>query len=325
MADKGLTRREFSAIGLSCLAAGAARAQTPAWPQRQVKFLIPFGPGAGADIGARLVSDKLAQLWKQPVVIENRPGGDGLVAVTAFMAANDDHVLMFGAAGSFTVHPYQFENLRYVFQRDLLPIARYSSTIIALAVPTASGITSLKEFVARARANPGKLNAALVPGITELVWDGFVKTEGLDITKVPYKDIVPAAGDLGESRLDAVMASYAIVRPVAETGKIRVLAVTSHDRVSLLPDIPSSAEAGFPSLELEGLVGLYGPKIMSQDLRNRIGADVVAAASDPVIGQRLAGTGQVVNPGGAVEFEASIKKQMEQVGAIAKLIGMQPK
>jgi len=95
--------------------------------------------------------------------------------------------------------------------------------------------------------------------------------------------------------------------------------------VSLLPDIPSSFEEGVPSLELEGLVGLLGPKIMSQDLRNRIGADVVAVASDPEIGQRLANTGQMVQPGGAVEFEASLKKQMAQVASIAKLIGMERK
>lgn len=321
MSANRLTRRDFAALGLAAVVT-PVRAQAPAWPQRAVKFIIPFGAGAGADIGARLVSEKLAQRWGKAVVIENRPGGDGLVAIAAFMAANDDHVLMFAAAGSFTVHPYQFDNLRYDLASDLLPIARYSSTVIGLAVPTASGIANVKELVARARANPGKLNAALVPGITELVWDGFVKTEGLDIQKVPYKDIVPAAGDLGEGRLDVALSSYAILRPVAETGKIKVIAVTSRERVSFLPDIPTAIESGVPSLELEGLVGLFGPKSMSQELRNRVGADVVAAATDPVIAQRLAGTAQLSAPAGAVEFEASIKKQMAQVDAIAKLIGM---
>lgn len=322
------SRRQFTALGLGGLASAApgARAQTPqAWPQRTVKFIIPFGAGAGADIGARLIADKLGQRWNRSVIVENRPGGDGIVAVSAFMNANDDHILMFAAAGSFTVHPYQIENLRYVFERDLLPIARYSSTIIAVAVPEASGVKSMKDLVERARANPGKLNAALVPGLTELIWDGFVKTEGLEITKVPYKDIVPAAGDLAESRIDVLVASYAIIRPIGETGKIRTIAVTSPERVPILPEVPSVFEAGYPSLGFDGLVGLFGPKIMPAELRGRIGADVVAAALDPVIGQRLATTGQLINPGGAAEFEASIKKQMDQVAGVAKQIGMERK
>jgi len=320
-----LSRRKFAALGFAGLIVSPANSQAPAWPTRQVKFLIPFGAGTGSDIGARIISEKLQRRWKHPVIIENRPGADGLLALGAFMQANDDHVLMFGGSGSFTVHPYQYDNLRYDFARDVLPIARYSSTIIVIAVPTASGINTLKEFVAKARANPGKLNAALVPGISELVWDGFVKTEQLDVAKVPYKDIVTATNDLGEGRLDVIFASYAVVRPAVETGKVRALAVTSRERVPLLPNIPSSIEEGVPSLELEGLVGLFGPKIMSQDLRDKIGADVVAETNDPTIAERLGATGQVANSGGAVEFEASIRKQMAQVKAIADLVGMKPK
>mgnify|MGYP003342951624 CR=1 FL=1 len=180
MSIRTLTRRDFSRLGGAGLAslAAPAIAQTPAWPTRNVKFIIPFGAGAGADIGARLITDKLAQRWGKPVIVENRPGGDGLVAVNAFLAANDDHVLMFAAVGSFTVHPHQIKDLPYSLERDILPIARYSSTIIALAASKQSGITNLKELIAKAKANPGKLNSALVPGITELVWDGFCKKIG---------------------------------------------------------------------------------------------------------------------------------------------------
>ena len=321
-----LTRRAAAlalALGLAGTALPAAAQTAPAaWPKRPVKFIIPFGAGAGADIGARLISEKLAQKWGQAVIIENKPGGDGLLAINSFLNANDDHVLMFAAVGSFTVHPYQIENLNYVMERDLLPIAQFSSTIIGVGMPAASGVKSMKDFIAKAKANPGKLNAALVPGITELVWDGFAKTEGIDVVKVPYKNIVPAAGDLAESRLDIMAASYAILRPVAEGGKVSVIAQTGPKRASILPDIPTTAESGAPSMELEGLVGLLGPKIMSQELRNKIGADVVAVASEPEIAKLLTATGQVPAPAGAVEFEASLKKQIAQVAAIAKLIGM---
>jgi tripartite-type tricarboxylate transporter receptor subunit TctC len=328
MSISGLARRHVLTIGawsLCGLAGSRLHAQTSDWPVRQVKIIVPFGPGSGADIGARLISDRLMKRWGKPIVIDNRPGGEGIVAVSSFLAANDDHVLMFGPSGSFTVHPYQFDNLHYDFQRDLLPIARYSSTIATLAVPTSSGVGHMNEFVARARANPGKLNVALVPGITEFAWDGFVKVEGLEITKVPYKDVVSAAADLGEGRLDAAVAAYATLRPIEATGKIKVIAVTTPARVPMLPGVPSTTEAGFPSLEFEGLIGFFGPKIMSQELRDRVGADVVAAASDPLLEQQLASTGQVLIPAGAAGFQAAIDGQVKQVAAIAKLIGVSRK
>src|SRR5438270_3732663 len=96
---------------LLCALVGATSAQAQSWPQRPVKFIVPFGPGAGADIGARLVADRLPARWGKPVIVENRPGADGIVAIQAFLSANDDHVLLFAASGSFTVHPYQYEKL----------------------------------------------------------------------------------------------------------------------------------------------------------------------------------------------------------------------
>jgi tripartite-type tricarboxylate transporter receptor subunit TctC len=309
-------------FGLCALLATPSQAQ--GWPQRAVKFIVPFGPGAGADIGARLFADRLSIRWGRPVVVENRPGADGLLAIQAFVGANDDHTLLFAASGSFTVHPFQYDKLPYA-PADLLPIARVSNTIIAVGVPASMKIGTLAEFVARARAEPGKLNAAVVPGITEFTFDYFVKTAGLNITKVPYRDIVQAATDLGEGRVQVMMGSYAILKPQTEAGRIKTLVVTGRERAPILPQIPTSIEAGFPALELEGLVGLFGPRGMPQGLRERIGADIVAVAADPVISVRLAGTAQIVNPGSPSEFGAAINAQTTRVAAIAKALGIKPK
>src|SRR3979490_2722138 len=157
-----------AAVFLAALALAAAPSRAQTWPQRAVKFIIPFGPGAGADIGARLFADRLSRRWGQTVVVENRPGADGIVAITAFVNANDDHTLLFAATGSFTVHPFQIEKLPYE-PRHLNPIAPVSNTVLVVAVPQPLGVGTLAEMVALARAQPGKLNAALVPGITELV------------------------------------------------------------------------------------------------------------------------------------------------------------
>jgi tripartite-type tricarboxylate transporter receptor subunit TctC len=315
------------AVGLIAglgLPATRSQAQAPAWPQRPVRFIVPLGPGSGADIGARLLADRLPARWGKPVVVENRPGADGLVAIQAFVNAADDHMLLYTPAGSFTVHPLQYEKLPYV-PEDLVPIARVSNTIIAMGVPTSLKIGSLAEFVKYARAESGKLNAAVVSGITEFTFDYFVKTAGLSIAKVPYRDIVQAATDLSEGRVQVMMSSYAILQPHVQGGRVKVIAVNGHDRTTLLPGIPTANESGFPALEVEGLVGLFGPRGISNALRQRIGADVVAVAGDPTIAERLAGTAQVPNPGGPGEFAAAIDSQRAQIATIAKTLGTVPK
>ena len=129
------TRRAFLSSGLIGVVALAAPLQVQAatWPSRPVKFIVPFGPGAGADIGARVFGERLQALWGQPVIIENRPGGDSIVAITAFLNANDDHTFLFAPAGNFAVHPFMYSKLSYD-PKDLIPIARVSNTILGVAV-----------------------------------------------------------------------------------------------------------------------------------------------------------------------------------------------
>jgi tripartite-type tricarboxylate transporter receptor subunit TctC len=321
-------RRAFAlaiaVLVIPALLAPTARAQTQAWPQRPVKFIVPFGPGAGADIGARLLSERLPARWGgKAVVIENRPGGDGLVAIQAFLGANDDHTLLFSPSGNFTVHPFLYDKLPYG-PGDLVPIARVSNTILAVGLPESMKIATMAEFVTRAKAEPGKFNAAVVPGITEFIFDYFVKTAGLSLQKVPYRDIVQAATDVGEGRLQIYMASYAILQPQAQAGRIKTVLVNGRTRAPIL-DVPTAAESGFPALEVDGLVGLFGLKSMPKDLIERIGSDIVAATKDPAVSTRLSATAQVVNPGGAREFAASIEEQRAKITAVAQTLGLKPK
>ena len=139
------------------LSAAQSFAQTPAWPQRPVKFIIPLGPGSGVDITARLFADKLAAKWGQPVVVENRPGGDAIVAITAVIGAKDDHVLLFAPTSTFTAHPYLHDKLPYDIN-DLVPVARVTNTLIGVGVPTSLGVNTVKELAQKIKATPGTLN-----------------------------------------------------------------------------------------------------------------------------------------------------------------------
>jgi len=314
----------FGLVISSSLAALPADAQSPTWPQRTVKFVVPLGPGSGVDIGSRLLADRLSQRWGQPVIVENRPGGDGLVAIAAFVGAHDDHVLLASPTSSFTAHPYLHENLPYK-PSDLLPIARVSNTIITIAVPAGMKAASLADVVAMAKAQPGKLNWAGTTGALDFQFAGWLKGLGLQMTKVPYRNPVEAANDLAEGRVEVYEAALAIVRPQLQAGKIKLLAVTNSVRAPTEPAIPTVKEAGYPELSFDGLVGLFGPTGMPNELRERIAADVAAVtAADPTIGARLKDSGQLLNVGGPAEFAAATEEQRAKIEAIAKELGIKP-
>jgi len=291
-----------------------------AWPTRPVKFILTLGPGSGADIGARLFADRLSQRWGQPIVVENRPGGDGIVAINSFVSAHDDHQLLFSPTSSFTAHPFLHDHLPYK-PADLLPIARVSNTIITISTPASLNVNSLTQLMALARAQPGKLNWAGVTGALDFIFAGWLKREGLDIAKIAYKNPVDAANDLAEGRVQVYESALAIIRPQLQTGKVKLLCVTNTVRAPTEPDLPTAQEAGQLALTIDGLVGLFGPTGMPLALRQRIAAEIRAVADD-TIKQRLVTTGQLLNVGGPEDFAKSIDEQRAQVAAFAKELGV---
>jgi tripartite-type tricarboxylate transporter receptor subunit TctC len=301
-----------------------APAQAETWPTRPVKFIVPFGPGAGADIGARLFAEKLSRKWGQPVVIENRPGGDSIVAIQAFLSSNDDHILLFGPSGNFTVHPFNYTKLPYN-PADLIPIVRASNTLLAAAVKADAPYRNVKEFAEAVRANPNKFNYGAVQGITEFTFWGFAYHEKLQIAQVPYRDINVAPVDLSEGRIQMVMASYAIVQPQVTAGRIKLFVVNNKTRIFPAPDVPTAREQGYLSLEVEGLVGLFGLKSMSSELKEKIAADFRAVTQDGSIAERLKSTGQAINVSGPKEFAEAIDEQRANIAATAKAINYKPK
>jgi tripartite-type tricarboxylate transporter receptor subunit TctC len=301
------------------------QAQAQAWPQRNVRLILPFGAGTATDAAARLLGERLAAKWGRAVVVENRPGGDGLIAIGAFVTAADDHVLLYASSASFMAHPYMHDKLPYNLERDLLPIARVSHTVLSIGVPSATPFKAIRDFVAAARATPDKYNVAGAAGVPEFTLDAFVKLQGLKVTKIPYRDVVQAGRDLAENRIQFLVSSYAVVRPLVQANKVRVVALGSRQRSAVLPDVPSVIESGFPELVVETTSGFYGPRGMTLDLRKQIAADIIAAAKDPTISQRIAATGQDMVPAGPEELAETLKEQAAKAAAVAKALGMERK
>jgi tripartite-type tricarboxylate transporter receptor subunit TctC len=310
----------FAALSLH-----AVQSQAQNWPQRSVKFVLPLGPGSGVDISARLLAERLTALWGQAVVVENRPGGDGVIAVNAVLGARDEYTLLYSPASSFVAHPYLLAKMTYD-PHDLLPVARVSNTVVSIAVPASLKVTSLKELMAMAREQPGKMNWASATGMTDLIIAGYLKSAGLEMVRVPYKDPVSAINDLVEGRIQLYSSAYAIVRGQAQAGRVKVLAVQTRGRVPALPDLQTVAELGFPGLNFDGLVGLLAARGsgIADATRERIAADVKAVLGDPVVAGRLTATGQLVSPGTPAELAAAIDEQARHLAETIKVLGLKP-
>ena len=312
-------------LALALAAALPAAALAQAWPSKPVRFILSLGPGSGADIGARLYADRLTKLWSQPVIIENRPGGDGVIAINAIIQAKDDHVLMWGPTANFVGPPYSLDKMPYD-PNELVPVARVSGTVVTLGVPASMNVSSLKDLLATAKQKPGWMNWTTAVAMTDIILEGFLKTQGIEAAQVRYKVPAEAVNDLISERLHFYSSAYAIVRPQVQAGKVKLLAVQARHRVPGL-DLPTVAELGFPGLDFEGLVGIVAARSsnLPAAARDRIGADIKAVSKDPVVAERLASTAQLNTPGDAAEFAKSIEEQTQQLAASATLLGMKPK
>lgn len=299
-------------------------AQSQSWPQRSVKLIVPLSPGTATDVTARLYAEKLSQRWGKPVVVENRPGPDALVAVGALTSARDEHTLLFSFGGPVTINPILNEKLPYDPELDLVPIVSASDSFLAIGVNKALNINSLAELQARARAEPGKLNWAATAGMPQFAFAGFVASAGIDMTTIAYRDFNPALQDLAEGRIAAVATGLLPLLALNQSGKVKILAVTGRTRSPGAPDVPTAIESGFPDVIAEGFQGFFGWRDMPNALRDQIAADVRAVAPE-LPGDRLISLGQVVRVGTTADFLAMIADQKSRVAAVVKAGGVKPK
>lgn len=317
----------MSRVARLMLAVAVMAATTPAraenWPQRTVRVIVPLGPGSATDIAGRLYAEQLSARWGQRVIIENRPGGDMIVAASAFAAARDDHTLLLTPTSPITVNPLTHTRLPYN-PADLIPVSLATEVYVGVTVPASLEVNSLDDLVALARSQPGKLNWAATPGGTYLTFAAFQKSANLPIANVPYRDIVQAQNDLAAQRIHVMMCAVAIVQPQILAGKAKLIAVTNADRALLAPDIPTVREAGYRALDLSGPVGFFASPAMSPELRERISADIRAVAGDSEIAKRLLATGQVMRGTTPGEFAAMIEEQRIHFAELAQAIGLKP-
>jgi len=285
------SRRALVALPGLILARPAAAQEYPARP---VRMVIGFPPGGGVDIVARLIAPRLAEALGQAFLVENRAGANGNIAMDAVVqAAPDGYTLFYGNVGNLAVTNALYRNLSFDTWRDFIPIAQTMESFSVIAVSADLPIRTLPELMAYARANPGRLNGASAGagGPAHLALELFKRQFALDIVHVPYRGSAPAILDLAGGRVQMIIDGYSLMRSAVESSRVRVLAVTAGQRQVLLPDIPTTAEAGAPGFEAGSWHMLTAPRGTPQAAMDRLEGALSVALAQPALIEAMAQQG----------------------------------
>ncbi len=303
-------------------AAPAAFAQ--AYPAKPITMLVPFPPGGPTDLVARVLAQKLGEQLGQNVVIDNRPGANGNIAGAAVArAAGDGYTLLYNTS-SITLSPALYKSLPFDVVRDFAPVALTAVVPLALVVHPSIPANTVKEFVAYAKANPGKLSygSAGNGNVTHLGAFQFVQANGISAVHVPYKGSAPA--DLGLVAGDVQFLTDTVnsVQGFVKDKRMKMLAVTTAKRMSLFPDVPTLAESGMPGFEVGAWQGFMAPAATPRPVIERLNAEIVKALQSPDVRARLAAQG--AEPLGSTpdEYAAYVKKELERWAGVVKATGV---
>lgn len=290
-----VTRRQTLVGASAALVATTTIGQAQGlWPSRAVRIVVPVAAGTATDLTARIFGDALAKAWGHAVVVDNRPGADGLVAIGGFVNARDDHTLLFSFSTAVSLNPLVHVKLPYDPDVDLVPITTTAEVQFGIAVNTSVPVGTISELAGHVRRNPDKLNWAAAPGLPRFVFERYRRSEALQMVYVPYVQTGAAVQDLGEGRLQAMIASVGSLVPVLQAGKAKLMVIASADRSALSLDVPSAREAGIADLIVPAVGCVYGWKGMSADLRDRLAREIDLVAQDQSLITRLGQIGQIV-------------------------------
>ena len=258
-----------------CLSS-AASAQS--YPSRQIRMLVPFPPAGITDLSGRLVAEGLRAKFNQPVIIENKPGANGVIGLRELLKSEPDgYTVMVGTVGSVVIGYAIDANAPFDPARDMVPVAGVAEYATAMVVNKQLPVNSVKEFIDYAKARPGKLSfgSTGVGALDYLAAELFMRETGISMVHVPYKGGPAALHDLMGGSIDVIIEVFPVVMEQIRSGLIKGLAVSSSYRLPSIPDVPTFAEAGVPGVRLTGWLGVYGPPRLPEDVREKLGAAIV--------------------------------------------------
>jgi tripartite-type tricarboxylate transporter receptor subunit TctC len=318
------TRRTFlSALALaSLMAATTAVAQT--WPAKPIRFVVPYPAGGPLDTIARLLGQKVSESLKQPVIVDNKPGAGGNIGAD-FVAKSppDGYTILMGAVATHAINPTLYASIPYDPVRDFAPVTQVASTPNVLVVNPSIPAKSVREFIAYAKANPGKLNfgSGSTGSAGHLAGELFKTMAGVDMTHVPYKGAAPAMQDLIGGQIQLMFDNLASSLGQIKAGRVKALAVTTAKRTSLAPDLPTIAESGLPGFDISTWFGIFLPARTPQAIVERLHDEFVRALAMPDVREKMLQLGAEPVGNKPEEFAAYIKSEAEKYAKLIKASG----
>jgi tripartite-type tricarboxylate transporter receptor subunit TctC len=314
-----------SVIALVVFCAAPAQAQN--YPGKPIHILVPYAPGGITDIASRIVGAKLTEAWGQQVVVENRPGGNGFIAMTAgAKAAPDGYTLVMVTVGDVAINPAMFKEMPYDVERDLAPIAMVSDAPMVLAAHADAPFKSVAEVIAAAKAQPGRISVA-TPGngsVNQIVLEWMALNTGTRFQHIPYKGGAPAAAALAAGDIPLGVLASSSVAPHVKSGRVRVLAVTMGKRSTLNPEWPTLQQEGVKEVDASNWTALFAPKATPQPVIDKLNTEVVKILKMPDVKERFAGGGVDTIPSSAPELDARVKQEAERFRAIVQKANIRP-
>jgi tripartite-type tricarboxylate transporter receptor subunit TctC len=315
----------FERYALALLLAfhGAALAQA-GWPAKPVHIVVSLTPGSATDILARTVSDRLSAQLGQPVIVENRPGASTTIAAALVAKAQPDGYTLLATSSAHTVAPFLYSRLSYDAARDLAGVAPLANLPTVLVVPPSKGFRTLADLVAAAHARPGSVNFGSAAASTQLNAERFRRSAKMDAVHIPFKGAPEVLTEVVAGRIDFYFSPIAPALPLLREGKVLALAVGSSKRASLLPDLPTTIEAGFPDSDYNFWVGLFAPSKTPRAVIERLYRATTTALQSPEARERLPKLGaepMAMTPG---EFDALVREELRTNAVLVKAAGIKP-
>ena len=316
-----LPRRQFLhlAAGAAALPAVSRIARAQAYPTRPVRIVVPFAPGGVNDITARLIGQWLSERFGQQFIIENRPGGGGNIGIEAVGRSPADGYTLLVVGTTAAINATLFEKLNYNFIRDIMPVASIHRVPHVMQVNPSLPVATVPEFIAHAKANPGKIsmgsggNGSPAHVIGEL----FKMITGVNLTHVPYRSAGPAITDLLGGQIQMTFTDMAASIEYIRAGRLRALAVTTAMRSEALPDIPTVSDF-VPGFEGSQWVGVHAPKNTPSGFIDKLNVEINAGLADPKIKARLAGFGATALPGSPADFGKLVAEETQKWGKVIR-------
>lgn len=296
----------------------------PAAGARPGRMIVPLPPGSSPDIGARLFADAFSRRRGHPVAVENRVGGAGAVAGEAFAQTRPGEALFFGMGDLLTVAPMTQERSPFADGTAFVPLSSVADDPMAIVVPASMPARSLAEMVDHARARPGALNWYAAPGTSlYIALNAFLRRHGIDAVFVSFRNLMLV--EVAQGHVHLALGSIAAALPYVRAGGVRLLATASHGRVPVVLDLPTTREAGYPDLLVEGVHGLFGWRGMPDATREALSSDARTVLADPSLVERYAATGLRARGSTAAAFSAELDDHRERWAALAREFGAMPK